>query len=116
MERKYIVYMAKLDCQNNKKIKYHLAMLNELSIEELNDIWPGWTRKNILDSFLDIYKTILKASTKETIRKTPRIYKNSLLTESWITKQLNEWFSDGTLTETEKERIKTALFDVNISW
>lgn len=85
-------------------------------MEELNDIWPGWTHKDIVNLFLDVYTYILKTEAKGVKRENARIYTRSLLAESWMTKQLSEWFADGILNEAEKDKIKEALFGVNISW
>ena len=116
MDRKYIKFLAKMECENKTKRKRNLAELKELSMEELNDMWPGWTHKNIIDLFLDVYAYILKAEAKGVKRENSRLYTHSLLAESWITKQLNVWYSDGTLTEAEKEKIKEPLFDVDMTW
>lgn len=116
MDRKYIKFLAKMECENKTKRKRSLAELKELSMEELNDMWPGWTHKDIVNLFLDIYTYIVKAEAKGVKRENGRLYTKSLLAESWITKQLNVWFADGTLAEADKERIKDALFDVSIAW
>lgn len=116
LEKKYIVFLAKMECADKNKKKRSLASINDLSIEELNEIWPGWTPKDIADSFLDIYTHILKAETKGVKREKARLYTHSLLTKSWMTKQLTAWVSDGTFSDTEKERLEKPLFDVNMAW
>ncbi len=116
MDRKYIKFLAKMECENKTKRKRSLAELKELSMEELNDMWPGWTHKDIVNLFLDIYTYIVKAEAKGVKRENGRLYTKSLLAESWMTKQLNVWFADGTLAEADKDRIKDALFDVSIAW
>ena len=116
LEKKYIVFLAKMECAGKNKKKRSLASINELSVEELNEIWPGWTPKDIADSFLDIYNHILKAEAKGVKRENARLYTRSLLAESWMTKQLTVWMTDGTLSDAEKERLEQPLFDVNMAW
>ena len=116
LEKKYYVFAAKLECANNIKKKRNLALIEELTIEELNDIWPGWTHKDIVNNFLEIYKHIIKAEAKGIKRENAVVYTRELLKNSWMTKQLNTWFADGSLDEAEKEKVKDALFDVSIAW
>ena len=116
LEKKYYVFAAKLECANNTKKKRNLALIEELTIEELNDIWPGWTHKDIVNNFLEIYKYIIKAEAKGVKRENAVVYTRDLLKKSWMTKQLNEWFADDILNKTEKTKIKEALFEVSIAW
>ena len=116
LEKKYYVFAAKLECAENKKKKRMLASIEELTLEELNEIWPSWTHKDIVNNFLEIYKHIVKAEEKGVKRENAVVYTKALLKKSWMTKQLNEWFSDGSLDKTEKSKIKEALFDVSIAW
>ena len=116
LEKKYYVFAAKLECANNSKKKRNLALIEELTLEELNDIWPGWTKKDIINNFLEIYKHIIKLEEKGVKRENAVIYTRDLLKKSWMTKQLNEWFADGSLDEAERGKIKDALFEVSIAW
>ena len=75
LEKKYYVFAAKLECANNIKKKRNLALIEELTIEELNDIWPGWTHKDIVNNFLEIYKHIIKAEAKGIKRENAVVHK-----------------------------------------
>ena len=115
-KRKYLKFLAKMECCDTKKKRHpSLIEIEDLSFEELTEIWPGWTMNDITDEYVDVYNYILEAEAKGVKNENMRIYTRAFLKNSWMTKAIAEWEENG-MFETEKDnQVKAVLKDV-MTW
>ena len=112
-KRKYLIFLAKMECCDLKKKRHpSLIGIEDLTFEELAEIWPGWTMNDIADEYVDVYNYILEAESKGVKNENMRIYTRAFLKNSWMTKAIAEWEENGMLETERDEKVKEAVKDV----
>ena len=54
-KRKYLIFLAKMECADKKKKRHpNLIEIEDLSVEELTEIWPGWIIEDITGEYVDV--------------------------------------------------------------
>ena len=112
-KRKYLIFLAKMECCDLKKKRHPFFVgIEDLTFEELADIWPGWTIKEITDEYLDVYNYILNSEAKGIKNENMRTYTRPMLKNSWMTKAIDSWEKDGLFESEKYDKVKAAHKDV----
>lgn len=112
-KRKYLIFLAKMECADKKKKRHpNLIEIEDLSVEELTEIWPGWIIEDITGEYVDVYTHILDSEKKGVKNENMRIYTKSMLKNSWMTKMIDAWEECGLLEMERDAEVKTAIKDV----